>query len=180
LDYQRKSHIEIGEIYFWTATIHQWQHLLLDDRYKEVIVGSLEYLSAALKVDVFGFVIMPNHVHVIWRMLAQNGSELPHASLLKYTAHQFKKMLVADGGALASYAVEANNKSHEFWQRDSLAVPLYTKTMAYQKLDYLHQNPLAEHWSLAKDPCEYKYSTARFYEQGINDFGFTKDLREEF
>ena len=145
-----------------------------------MIVGSLEYLIAARKVDVFGFVIMPNHVHFIWRMLAQNGSELPHASFLKYTAHQFKKMLMADGGALTSYAVEANNKSHEFWQRDSLAVPLYTKTMAYQKLDYLHQNPLAEHWSLAKDPCEYKYSTARFYEQGINDFGFTKDLREEF
>ena len=33
---------------------------------------------------------------------------------------------------------------------------------------------------LVTDPCDYKYSTARFYKLGIKDFGFIKDLREEF
>jgi len=27
----RKSHTSIGEIYFWTATIHKWMHLLNSD-----------------------------------------------------------------------------------------------------------------------------------------------------
>ena len=37
--------------------------LLQNDEYKNVIISSLEYLSNAGKIDVFGFVIMPNHIH---------------------------------------------------------------------------------------------------------------------
>jgi hypothetical protein len=25
---KRKSHLEIGDVYFWTATINSWYHLL--------------------------------------------------------------------------------------------------------------------------------------------------------
>ena len=35
--YKRKSHIEIGEIFFWTATINNWNHLLKDDKYKQIL-----------------------------------------------------------------------------------------------------------------------------------------------
>jgi len=57
----RKSHIEPGEIYFWPATIHKWIHLLKPDEMKDLTIGSLEYLSNARNIDVFSFVIMPNH-----------------------------------------------------------------------------------------------------------------------
>lgn len=81
---------------------------------------------------------------------------------------------------MGDYAVEAHNKKYEFWQRDSLAVHLYTREVAYQKPDYIHYNPVAEQWQLVGDKCDYKYSTAQLYEQGIRDFAFVKDLREEF
>lgn len=80
---------------------------------------------------------------------------------------------------LSNNAINAPNKKYEFWQRDSLAVHLYGKDIAYQKLDYLHSNPLAEHLQLANDPCEYEYSTAKLFEMGINSFSFIKDLRNE-
>lgn len=41
LEYKRKSYIEKGEIYFWTATIHKSQRLLEKDAYKDLIIGSL-------------------------------------------------------------------------------------------------------------------------------------------
>ncbi len=180
-EHKRKSFMEIGEIYFWTATINNWRHLLQTDAYKKVIVDSLDHLSSKGKIDVFAFVIMPNHIHLIWRTKELNGRETAQGSFLKFTAHEFRKMLVSEGGkVLESYSVGAANKEYEFWQRDSLAIPLYTKEVAYQKLDYLHNNPLAGKWQLAKKPCDYKYSTSRFYELGIKDFGFIKDLREEF
>ena len=180
-EYLRKSFIEIGEIYFWTATINKWQRLLQSDAYKEVIISSLEYLSNTGKIDVFGFVIMPNHIHLIWRSKELNGKETAQGSFLKYTAHEFKKMLQKEGGnKLALYTVDAHNKNYEFWQRDSLAVHLYTKEVAFQKLDYMHNNPTAAHWQLVKDPCDYKYSTARYYEMGEKNYSFIKDLREEF
>jgi putative transposase len=181
LEYKRKSYMEIGEIYFWTATINQWQRLLWPDQYKDVIISSLDYLSATNKMDVFGFVIMPNHVHLIWRANELNGKETPQGSFLKYTAHEFTKMLYReDKEKLVSYRVDAENKKHEFWQRDPLAIHLYSHEVAIQKLEYIHKNPLAEHWKLVTDPCDYKYSSAMYYERDEKNFPFLKDLREEF
>jgi putative transposase len=181
LTYKRKSYMDIGEIFFWTATINKWQWLLMDDRYKDVIISSLEYLSNEGKVDVFSFVIMPNHVHIIWRANEMNGKESPQGSFLKYTAHQFKKMLKQETPEmLEAYSSDAVNKSYEFWQRDPLAVELYSKKTAVQKLDYIHRNPLAEHWQLVKDPCEYKYSSAKYYEMDEKEFDFLKDMYEQF
>jgi len=181
--YHRKSYMEPGEIYFWTATIHRWLPLLKADLFKDIIIQSWEYLSNLGKIDVFAFVIMPNHIHVIWRMNEKNGKESAHGSFLKYTAHEFMKTLkrryVVDI-RLEDFIVNALNKNHEFWQRDSLAIRLYSKEIAVQKMDYIHLNPMAEHWSLVTDPCDYRYSTARFYENGIKDFGFIKDLQDEF
>ena len=96
-----------GSIYFWTATIQNWNHLLLPDACKDVIIGSLQNLSDRRLVDVFGFVIMPNHVHFIWRPLNPNGNETPQGSFLKFTAHQFKRQLVDEHGpeALRPYEV---------------------------------------------------------------------------
>jgi putative transposase len=177
---QRKSHIDKGEIYFWTATINKWQRLLEKDEYKDVIIDSLQYLTDEGKIDVFGFIIMPNHIHFIWRVNEPNGKESPQGSFLKYTAHTFKKMLQKEGaGALASYKVEDKNKKYEFWQRDSLAIPLFTRKVALQKLNYLHNNPLSERWNLVKDPCDYKYSSAKYYELNEKNFPFLKDLLEE-
>jgi len=177
---QRKSHIDKGEIYFWTATINQWFHLLEKDEYKNVIIDSLQYLSDAGKVDVFAFVIMPNHIHLIWRTNEPNGKESPQGSFLKHTAHAFKKMLRREGhDELNKYKVDASNKDYEFWQRDSLAIPLFTRKVAFQKLKYIHNNPLAEHWQLVKHPCDYKYSSARYYELNERNFSFLKDLWEE-
>ena len=79
---RRKRYIEIGEMFFWTATINNWQRLLSKDEYKKVITNSLSYLSDSGKIDVFGFVIMPNHLHLIWRINEMNGKETLQGSFL--------------------------------------------------------------------------------------------------
>jgi hypothetical protein len=55
-----------------------------------------------------------------------------------------------------------------------------TKTKFEQKLDYIHRNPLQEHWNLAKRPEDHYWSSASFYELGGNDFGFLTDYRERY
>jgi hypothetical protein len=85
-----------------------------------------------------------------------------------------------DGNKLEDFKVTAINKQYEFWQRDSLAVELFSREVAYQKLDYIHNNPLAEHWQLAVEPSGYLYSSAGYYEGLDHPFSFLKDLREEF
>lgn len=176
---QRKSYTSIGRIYFWTATIHKWVHLLNEDSKKQLIVDQLKELSLKEFISVFGLVIMPNHLHLIWSQNKMNGKENPKSSFLKYTSHTFLKQLKLEGKAW-QYKVNASNKEHEIWQRDSLGVEIYSRNVARQKLDYIHANPVSGKWLLAKDDISYHFSSAKFYETGIDDFGFLNNLYTVF
>ncbi len=178
---QRKSHTSLSKIYFWTATIHKWLPLLENDINKQVVVDSLKYLSDKKLITVYAFVIMPNHIHLIWQQNTINGKETPKGSLLKHTAHQFLKQLKKDGSC-KMYEVNEANKKHEIWQRDSLGIEIYSREVARQKIDYIHFNPVNGKWVLSKDDLSYNYSSARFYPQdavhetGVDEFGFLKNI----
>lgn len=86
--------MEIGKIYFWTATINNWYKLLSGDITKEIITGSLSTLSSRKKITVYAFVVMPNHIHLIWQMNELNGKETAQDSFLKFTAHAFRNHLI--------------------------------------------------------------------------------------
>ncbi len=55
---------EHQHIAFFTATILEWKHLLKPDKYKELIIQSLKFLVDNGRVQLYGFVIMPNHIHL--------------------------------------------------------------------------------------------------------------------
>ena len=175
---QRKSYFEINRIYFFTATIHQWLPLLSSKENKELIINYLKELSARDLIKIYSFGIMPNYVHFLWQQLHKNGKETPQGSFLKYTAHEFLKALKQNGTSKL-YEVNAANKKHEIWQRDSLSIEISTRDFAKQKIDYIHFNPVSGKWNLAKDYLDYFYSSARFYETGVDEFGFLNNLFHE-
>ena len=175
----RKSYNTTNKIYFFTATIHNWLPLLEEDNNQEMIIDYLKKLSDEGMITVFAFILMPNHVHFIWRQNKLNGKETPQGSFLKYTAHEFlKKLKIA--GQSNMYEVNAANKKHELWQRDSLSVEIYSKAVAVQKLNYIHFNPVSGKWKLSKDDQDYRYSSARFYETGLDEFGFLNNFYQAF
>ena len=49
----RKSYMDIGKLYFWTATINNWNKLLEEDELKEVIISSLKYLVTNKKIEIY-------------------------------------------------------------------------------------------------------------------------------
>ena len=49
-----------------------------------------------------------------------------------------------------------------FGKRDALAIELDSREKVEQKIDYIHLNPLQEHWNLVKYPEEYNWSSAKF------------------
>ena len=52
--------------------------------------------------------------------------------------------------------------------------------VAVQKLQYIHFNSVTSKWKLSKDDLHYHYSSARFYETGIDDFSFLTNLIKVF
>jgi putative transposase len=175
----RKSYNTTGKIYFFTATIHKWYSLLAEDNNQQLIVDYLGKLSSEGFITVYGFVIMPNHIHIIWKQNKLNGKETPQGSFLKFTAHEFLKKLKAKKTSFI-YEVNMANKKHEIWQRDSLSVEIYSQAVAKQKLDYIHFNPVSKKWTLSKNDLDYYYSSARFYENGLDEFGFLNNLYTVF
>jgi hypothetical protein len=55
---------------------------------------------------------------------------------------------------------------------------LYKERTTVQKINYIHNNPLQEHWRLAESPVEYPFSSARFYETGEKNFEFLYHYKE--
>ena len=161
-------------VIFFTATIHQWKPLLNSDQFKEVIVSSLRYLSEKERIIVFSFVIMPNHIHLIVKLLENETiTESAMGSLLKYTAHEFKKSLMTHGSRLLyHYKVDEKDRNFRFWNDSTHMFEIYTDEMFTQKADYIHNNPVSGKWSLVDHPLNYYYSSMKFYEVNENSFGF--------
>ncbi|MBK7883284.1 MAG: transposase [Chitinophagaceae bacterium] len=156
---------------FFTATNLEWKKLLQPDKYKDIIIESLKFLVEDGRIRLFAFVIMDNHLHLIWQMQASIEPEAVQRDFLKYTAQQIKKDLLKNHPAvLAHFRVGAKDRIYQFWERNALSVELHTAKVFQQKLDYIHYNPVRA--GICSLPEEYKYSTAKFYETNIDDWGF--------
>ncbi len=161
----RNSYTELNEVYFWTITINKWQHLLKSDENKMIVINSLQWLVQNELVKIYGYVIMPNHIHLLWEQLAMNGKEFPKNSFEKFTAKTLvNKMKTVNDGVLKNYAVKATDREYNIWLRDPLAIKIFSREMAAQKLEYMHLNPLQPHWALCFQPADYRFSSAVFYE----------------
>ena len=165
---ERISTTHQHQLYFWTATINGWQHLLANDSMKLEIIQSLQWLKVRQLISVYAFVIMPNHMHLIWQLNGLNGKESAKGSLLKFTAHRFRKILMDTNPILLeTYQSSASNKTHEFWQPDSQAFPLYQRTTINQKINYIHNNPVSGKWQLAATADAYRFSSANYYHHEV-------------
>ena len=157
---------------FFTATILEWKHLLKDDVYKDIIINSLLFLKTEKSIVVYGFVIMPNHIHLIWQIQDGYKQETIQMRFLKFTAQQMKfKLMDTNDPRLSQFMVNAKDRQYQFWERNSLSIDLWSPDVFIQKLDYTHNNPLQDKWQLVQYPEDYKYSSAKFYETGIDEFG---------
>ncbi|MDB5132908.1 MAG: hypothetical protein JWR02_2657 [Mucilaginibacter sp.] len=139
---------------------------------KDIIVKSLQFLNNEGSIVIYSFVIMPNHIHLIWQIPDGFKREIIQNRLLKFTAQQMKFRLIDTNDArLSQFLVNAKDRQYQFWERNALSVDLWSEPVFEQKLDYIHNNPLQDKWQLALYPEDYKYSSARFYETGIDEFG---------
>ncbi|MBL7858548.1 MAG: transposase [Cyclobacteriaceae bacterium] len=164
--YFSKEHAE-----FLTVTCLEWKLILAEDRFKDIIIHSLTYLVKSRRIYVYGFVIMSNHFHLIWQMIGENKRSDVQRDFLKYTCQQILKTLQKEQSeTMSALLVNAKDRKHQVWERNSLGVPLWTSEVFWQKLDYVHNNPVKA--GLCKVPADYKYSSARFYEKNDKDWVF--------
>lgn len=173
--------MESEKLYFFTATVLEWKPLLLRDSLKDIIRGSLEFLVTNKRIKLRGFVIMPNHIHLLWSIVESHRAADVQRDFLKFTSQQIIEQLKRnkDDHWLRQLEVNASDRKYQVWERNPLAVETYTEEVILQKLQYIDNNPTLEKWRLCAAPEDYVYSSARFYYFGDSKWSFLTHFRAE-
>ncbi len=161
---------------FFTATILEWKHLLRFDSYKTIITDSMSFLVREKRVAIYAFVIMRNHIHLIWQMLGGHQRQNVQRDFLKFTAQRMKAdMSMTRPAELEKFRVNAKDREFQIWERNPLSIDLYTTRVFCQKLNYIHQNPVRK--GICSLSTDYRFSSARYYESGVKEWDFLSDYR---
>jgi REP element-mobilizing transposase RayT len=147
---------------FITVTCLEWKAVLKEDRFKDIIVDSLRFLTNEKRIIVYGFVIMINHFHLVWQINGDHSRDDVQRDFLRYTGQQILKYLRNESSPLLPMLlVNAKDRKYQVWERNSLSIPVWSQKAIWDKLNYIHNNPVKA--GLCKYPEEYKYSSAQFY-----------------
>jgi REP element-mobilizing transposase RayT len=122
-----------------------------------VFLDELRSLDQRWPSKLIAYVLMPDHFHLIInprdgriRELIGELKSLSARSIVKISK-QFKFPSNADG--------------HQVWQESFKDIPLWSGWMIWQKINYIHANPVKA--GLVKSAKDYRWSSFRsFYSQG--------------
>ncbi len=154
---------------FTTITCLEWKPVLEDNRIKHIITDSMSFLSDDNRAIIYAFVIMHNHFHMIWQIMGDHKREDVQRDFLKFTGQQILKYLHKQNTILMDeLVVNAKDRKRQVWERNSLGIPLWSEGTIWQKLNYIHNNPVRA--GLCKYPEDYPYSSATFYRKGDGNF----------
>jgi len=124
-------------------------------------------------------VIMPNHIHLIWMPVKNNSVKNLQLSFMKFTAQKIRFYLQdSHPKYLEEFLVNKKDRAYQIWQRDPLAVALYSPHVIEQKLDYIHYNPCQGKWLLADEPTAYVWSSASKYELEDKKYSFITHYKD--
>lgn len=70
---------------FYTATIYKWQHLLAEDKHKDIIVESFRFLVTEKRIELNAFDIMSNHIRLVWQPMFGFTPSAIQSSFMKFT-----------------------------------------------------------------------------------------------
>lgn len=158
------------EPYFATFTIVDWLKVIENDSYKQIIIDSIKYCQHNKGLIVYGYCIMPNHVHIIIQAVSNYSISEILRDLKKFTSRAIVAKLKdekPEGYAeILTHFYNAGKDlkritNYKVWQDDCMAKLIYSNKFLFEKLNYIHNNPVE--YGLCSLAWEYKYSSAINY-----------------
>ena len=135
------------------------------------------------QVQLYAFVVMPNHIHVIiqcpldcppkdWVRAFKTGTA--RLIVRQYQVENNEAALKK----LAALVTRPEKQEYKVWEDGYLPKNVFTPAFLEQKLTYLHHNPMQPQWQLADAPETYAWSSARYYLKGEPAIIRVEDVRE--
>jgi len=162
--------------YFCTISVLDWLPVLIEARYIDPILESLLFCRQHKNLQIFGFVIMLNHIHLI---VAHDLLHPLMRDFKRFTSRTIHDRLKEDGRItilewLSTATQRARRERDELGLRQDGFHPqaIYSRSIFEQKLTYLHQNPVGK--GLVRSAEDWWYSSAGFY-AGSTDVSMKMD-----
>ncbi len=160
------------DAYFVTFTIVDWIKVLAEGSYKHLILNAIKFYQKNRGLVVYGYCIMPNHMHMIVQATGDNTISEILRDLKKFTSRAITKKL--EDEKQEGYIEILNRfraageplkriKNYKVWQDGNRAELLYSNKFFMQKLHYIHNNPVKA--GLCTNPWDYPFSSATNYSE---------------
>ena len=161
---------DVGHIHFITVVVHNRQPLFaLDEAYCHIVIDNLKCYRDKFKFKLYGFVIMPDHIHLLIQPSETANISKILTDMNKYIARQILSDLKAKGHLILrqlsiDMPLRKGHKPHEYrlFQKGDYDFNIFTPDKLREKLQYIHENPVSA--GLVSTAGEYPFSSARNYE----------------
>ena len=178
--------VNTSGIYYITFTCYHWLPLIEQTNSYQFIYKWFDLLTSKGHA-ILGYIIMPNHVHLILyfaggpqslNTLVGNGKRFIGYEIINRLIYQNETTLLQQLQAAVKVKDKSRGKKHELWQDSFDIKECRTEKFILQKLNYIHNNPCSGKWNLVKEPHQYQHSSALFYFNGKPGYTQVKDYRD--
>jgi len=142
---ERIRYQRTGEFHFLTFSCYRRRPYLATVEARTLFEDALERIRQRSLFVVAGYVVMPEHVHLLVNE--------PHLGVLS-RAVQALKLSVSMRGA-----------QRPFWQAHYYDFNVYSHAKFVEKLRYIHRNPVRR--GLVAKPEDWRWSSYRHYQTGV-------------
>ena len=154
-----------GDLHFVTFSCYRRLPLLRTVRARNVFVKTLGVMRERYKFLLVGYVVMPEHVHLLLSEPPKTTPSIVLKVLKQRVARDLRrKKRKARDGQLRLPFMSGDAALPRFWQPRFHDFNVYSRHKLRQKLDYMHENPVKR--GLAKNPGEWAWSSFSFYGKG--------------
>ncbi len=171
-------------LYFVTTSAYRRAHLFQLDVVKRILVDSLHFMRTSAWLNLYAFVIMPNHIHLIIRLLQEHALSDVMRDFKKFTSKQIARhyQVMENENVISLLEKGGQRRRHNFkvWDDEYDARDIFSREFLEQKMNYVHYNPCQPQWKLAENPEDYVWSSARFYMEDMPAIIPIDDVRTLF
>jgi putative transposase len=153
-----------GYSHFITTSCYQRRPLLGTPSSRDLFLEVLEQIRQRHQFVVVGYVVMPEHVHLLFTEPERGNPSLVLAALKQSFAHRLLRELRAKTDVQVDTPWTTPAAVGHIWQRRFYDFVVFTEKRRVEKLRYMHRNPVQR--GLVLEPEDWLWSSFRHYAYG--------------
>jgi putative transposase len=163
-----RRHYGQGDLHFLTFCCYHRRRYLQTTRARNLFVRILDETRAEFGFHLVGYVIMPEHVHLLISEPPVGDVSRAMQVLKQRVSRGMRGRKRAEKGQRHSPFGGAWEEDRRFWQRRFYDFNVWSDAKRKEKLHYMHANPVKER--LVQHPRDWPWSSFSFYaydEEGL-------------